>query len=263
MLRSSGLLVLCTGAAHAHTLSEVTVEESGAQQAAVRFNVSWSPGQLQRGRVSLIVSRDLTSEPRLSVSSTFSNVAQVFSFPVDATRGTAAFPSPPGTADFYGYPFDTLDDFPEGKVNVQAVLTPYELYNRSDGHSLWLPSFNSFEYSEDYDSYGWADVTTVFGGAKGLSAPHALYSKPSLQHWSPKGGSLVQLELSEAVPEFPAPLPETEFSKYVSITSPRLSKFWGRPVNVSAWVTLPAGFDAHPEARYPLIINHGNPWPWP
>ena len=37
-----------------------------------------------------------------------------------------------------------------------------------------------------------------------------------------------------------------------------LSAFWGQPVNVSAWVTLPAGFEAHPEARYPIIVNHGH-----
>ena len=50
----------------------------------------------------------------------------------------------------------------------------------------------------------------------------------------------------------------THLSTDVTITSPALSEFWGRPVNVSAWVTLPAGFDTHPAARYPLIINHGH-----
>ena len=40
--------------------------------------------------------------------------------------------------------------------------------------------------------------------------------------------------------------------------SPMLSKFWGQPINVSAWVTLPAGFDTHPTVRYPIIVNHGH-----
>ena len=40
--------------------------------------------------------------------------------------------------------------------------------------------------------------------------------------------------------------------------SERLSKFWGRDVYLAAFVTLPWGFDTHPEARYPLVINHGH-----
>ena len=46
--------------------------------------------------------------------------------------------------------------------------------------------------------------------------------------------------------------------KYVTLKSARLSQFWGRLVNVSAWITLPAGFNEHLQARYPLIINHGH-----
>jgi hypothetical protein len=227
---------------------------AAGSSADVRFNVTWTPGELKRGRISLIVSRDLSREPRLSVGSTFSNAAQLFSFPVDATSATASFPSP----EQHGYPFPSLDDFPEGPVNVQAVLTPYEQYNRSDGHVLWLPGFNSFTYSEDYDSYGWAEEPIPFGGAKGLSAPGAMYSHPRLHDWSPKGQGVLQLRLDQKVADFPPPPAETTYSKYVSITSPRLSTFWGRSVNISAWVTLPAGFDAHPQARYPLIINHGH-----
>ena len=47
---------------------------------------------------------------------------------------------------------------------MQAVLTPYEQFNRSDGHKLWLPGFDSLTYSEDYDSYGWAEEPIAFGG---------------------------------------------------------------------------------------------------
>jgi hypothetical protein len=93
----------------------------GAQTAevAATFDVSWTPGDLQRGRLSLIVSRDLTSEPRLSVGSTFANAAQIFSIPVDATTGAASFPS----AKQFGYPFTSMADFPEGPVNVQVRIS--------------------------------------------------------------------------------------------------------------------------------------------
>ena len=248
-------MMVATIAALLGALSSVCATAAG-ELGTVRFNVSWPPRGILRGRVSLILSRDFETEPRFNVGSTFGATAQIFSYAVDdATAGSAGFPAPDLQV---GYPFASLDAFPDGPVMVQAVLTPYVQYNRSDGHVLWLPSFDAFEYSEDYDSYGWAEVAVPFGGAKGLSAPNALYSKPSRLQWAVQGGDTVHLALSEQVPPFPPPPPETAYSKFVSIPSAHLTSFWGRPVNVSAWVTLPAGFDKHPEAKYPLIINHGH-----
>ena len=34
-----------------------------------------------------------------------------------------------------------------------------------------------------------------------------------------------------------------------------LSEFWGRKVELGAFVLLPDGFDQHPNARYPLVVN--------
>ena len=213
------------------------------------IRVSWPPGAT--GRVSLIVSRDLSTEPRLSVGSSFTNAGQIFSVAVNASLGEMTFPAL-GQASF---PFSALEEMGAGDVSVQAVLTPYEHYN-VDGHSLWLPGFNSLAYSADWDSYGWANVTTHFGGKKGLSAEGALYSMPQ-RHKLPLAAA-VDMKLTEEVPKFPAPLAETKMQRYVSLASPRLSAFWGRPVNVSAWVTLPAGWHDRPDARYPLILNHGH-----
>jgi hypothetical protein len=44
----------------------------------------------------------------------------------------------------------------------------------------------------------------------------------------------------------------------VRIQSELLSKFWGRSMHLGAHVLLPEGFDAHPNARYPLVIFHGH-----
>src|SRR6185436_5418440 len=46
--------------------------------------------------------------------------------------------------------------------------------------------------------------------------------------------------------------------KHIRIQSERLTKFWGRPMYLGAHVLLPEGFDAHPQARYPLVIFHGH-----
>ena len=37
-----------------------------------------------------------------------------------------------------------------------------------------------------------------------------------------------------------------------------LSEFWGRDMYLGAHVLLPAGFDEHPEANYPLAVFHGH-----
>ena len=61
-------------------------------------------------------------------------------------------------------------------------------------------------------------------------------------------------------PEIP-PIPDrrdTRYVKHVRIHSERLTKFWGRPMELGAVVLLPEGFDEHPEARYPLVVFHGH-----
>ena len=51
---------------------------------------------------------------------------------------------------------------------------------------------------------------------------------------------------------------DTRYVKHIQIQSKRLSDFWGRPVTIGANVLLPEGFDTHPNARYPLVVNHGH-----
>lgn len=247
------LLILLAVVAHTSALTVDISPHRASATGVMNVSVKWVPLPI-RGRLSLIVSRDLRQEPRVSVGSTFTNKGQIFSVEVDAAVGHGIFPAP-GQASF---PFATLEQFPAGAVLLQAVLTPYTLYNRSDGHSLWLPGFRALTYSEDYDSYGWANVSVPFGGAKGLSAEGALFSKPARR--TIPFNAPVELTLSETVPAFPEPPPETAFQKFVSLRSPSLSHFWGTNVNVSAWVTLPAGFHdkAHANARYPLVVNHGH-----
>ena len=92
-------------------------------------SVLWPPTQ-GRGRVSLIVSRDLDAEPRISVGPSFTNAGAIWSVAVDGAAGRVDFPAP-GQASF---PLSDLADFPAGPVSIQAVFTPYELYNRSDGY---------------------------------------------------------------------------------------------------------------------------------
>jgi len=68
---------------------------------------------------------------------------------------------------------------------------------------------------------------------------------------------MIKISLDQVMPEIPDP-PETKFIKHVRIQSKLLTDFWGTPVYLGAHVLLPAGFDEHPQARYPLIVYHGH-----
>ena len=140
----------------------------------------------------------------------------------------------------FGFPMRALSALPPGEYRVQALLNRYETFRRADGRVLELPPDRG-------------------EGQQWRSKPGNLYSKPITIRW--RGGSGMQgattLELSEEIPPV-AEFKETPWVKYVRVRSERLSKFWGRDTYLGAFVTLPAGFDTHPDARYPLVINHGH-----
>lgn len=202
------------------------------------------------GRLFLIASMDLHRNPRETVRPDF-GTSQIFGVDV-FNAGTGAFPSKGSV----GFPFASLSSLPPGNALVQGVLVPYERYDRKDGHSLWLPAWNTFTYSHDQDDYGWTDAKHEFGAGGILTAEGVVFSKPT-QVSLPLQSDL-KLTLEEQETPYPSRPAETENMKHISIRSKCLSEFWGRDVNVSAWVLLPAGFHEHPEARFPLIVNTGH-----
>ena len=140
----------------------------------------------------------------------------------------------------FGFPVRSLADLPPGDYRVQAFLNRYETFRLGDGRVLKLPP-------DKGEGQQWREK------------PGNLYSRPVLLRW--RGGldasPLPKLVLSEVIPPLPQ-FQDTPWVKYVRIRSERLSKFWGRDTYLGAFVTLPQGFDDHPGARYPLVINHGH-----
>lgn len=70
------------------------------------------------------------------------------------------------------------------------------------------------------------------------------------------------LTLAQVVPEPPDPLAErpdvSAALRPVDFISSALTKFWGRDIHMRAWVLLPPGYAAHPNARYPTVyFTHG------
>ncbi len=188
------------------------------------------------GRLLLLLSTDSTSEPRFQIS-TGARTQLVF--------GTDVSGWAPGTergvpADAFGFPIRALKDVPAGTYRVQALLNRYETFRMGDGRVLSLPP-------DKGEGQQWA------------RKPGNLYSSPRTVRWNPSKPVPLTLSLDNEVPAIDDyATKQTKYVKYVRVRSERLSKFWGRDMFLAAWVLLPWGFDEHPEARYPLAINHGH-----
>lgn len=209
-----------------------------APAAGLRFEVSF-PASLtsaaQTGHVILIVSRDTSAEPRFLYHVYQPNVQPGFGLDVHALApGRTAVID--GTV--FGWPLRSVNDLPAGDYRVQAVLNRYEQFPRADGHTVWLPP-------DQGEGQHW------------YSKPGNFYSAPLRVHLDPSSPQTVKVVLDHVIPPIPAPV-DTKWVRYVRIKSERLSKFWGRPMYLGAIVLLPAGYDDHPDARYPLAVDQGH-----
>jgi hypothetical protein len=201
---------------------------------AVSFGAELSTEPLD-GRLLLLISTDDTKEPRFQISDTSLNSQQVFGIDVDGMK--------PGEekifdSDVQGYPVGTFDDLRIDNYNVQALLHRYETFHRADGHTVKLP----MDRGE---------------GQQWSRAPGNLYSTPRKMEISTQENKTIHIRLDKVIPPIPDP-PETKYIKHERIQSELLTKFWGRPMYLGAHILLPEGFDTHPNARYPLVINHGH-----
>ncbi|MEX0879962.1 MAG: alpha/beta hydrolase-fold protein [Thermoanaerobaculia bacterium] len=187
------------------------------------------------GRLLLLLSRDAKEEPRLQISDDALKSQQVFGIDVDGWKPgqEAAF-----GGDVLGYPVENLAGIPPGTYQVQALLHRYETFRRADGHTVKLP----MDRGE---------------GQQWSKAPGNLYSTPREITIDPGKPETIAIALNQVIPPIPDPT-TTKYIKHEKILSERLSKFWGRPMYLGAHILLPEGFDAHPNARYPLVIFHGH-----
>ena len=131
-------------------------------------------------------------------------------------------------------PSAALRDVPPGEYYVQAVLHRYETFHRSDGHTVKLP----MDRGE---------------GQHWNIAPGNLYSTPQKITLEPSAGPIA-IVLDQEIPPIPPPQ-DTKYIRHIKIQSALLTKFWGRPMYLSANVLVPEGFDAHTNVHFPLIIS--------
>jgi hypothetical protein len=228
-------LLAAAAAATLHPLAAIAQNPAPSLRFEVTFPAERSRVPLD-GRLLVLISADTSAEPRFQISDA-PGTQQVFGVDVDGWK--------PGEtrivdANAFGYPLRSMADVPRGTYRVQALLNRYETFRRSDGHTVKLPP-------DKWEGQQWS------------RKPGNLYSKPRAVPLDASRADVVRLTLDQEIPpvdDFAKQ--ETKYVKYVKIRSERLSKFWGRDVELGAWVLLPWGFDEHPSARYPLMVNHGH-----
>jgi len=210
--------------------------------AQTTFSVSFPTAQSQQpldGRVLLILARTASPEPRQQVSDAV-ETAQLFGVDVNGLKpGQGALVD----ATVFGYPKRSLRDLPAGDYYVQAVLHRYETFQIKNGPN---GTRNTVKLPMDRGE-----------GQNWRMAPGNLFSKPQRITLKAGGRQTFAVVMDQVNPPIEAPK-DTRFIKHIRIQSKRLTEFWGRPMYLGAHVLLPAGFDEHPEARYPLAIFHGH-----
>jgi hypothetical protein len=215
-------------------------------QAAPRIEVTIANGsQPLTGHLILAIAKDSATEPRFQISEIYKS-AQAFGLDVENLA-----PGKPIVIDetTVGYPLQHLSDLPEDDYYVQGVLNVYQSFHLSSGAILELPPDRG-------------------EGQQWNSKPGNPYSKPQRLHFRPHSDDILRIALDRLIPaDSPDPVPQVEkdgaskWLKYVRVSSPSLSRFWGREIALSAWILLPDGWADHPNAHYPLIIyqDHFHP----
>jgi hypothetical protein len=185
------------------------------------------------GRIILILSANDETEPRFQVRPGV-NAVQIFGVNVD---GLAPDVSVTIDETVFGYPHDSLADLPDGEYVVQAMLHRYDTFNLKNGKTVKLPM------DQGEGQLWWV-------------SPGNLYSEP-VRITVDGQRAPVKIVMDGVIPPLEPPA-DTEYVRHVRMRSELLSEFWGRDMYLGAHVLLPAGFDEHPDARYPLVVFHGH-----
>ncbi|MBZ5560528.1 MAG: hypothetical protein LAO77_25005 [Acidobacteriia bacterium] len=205
----------------------------------LRFSISFPAARSAEpldGRVLLFISDDGRTEPRFQTDQYRANTTRpIFGVDVDGLT-----PGAPVVVDerVAGWPARSLKDVPAGDYYVQAMINRYETFHRGDGKTVKMPM-------DQGEGQQWS------------RKPGNLYSAPVKMHVDPSSGGEIAISMDREVPPITLPA-DTKLVKYLRVRNDRLTKFWGRPMYLGAIVLLPAGWDTHPNARYPLLVHHGH-----
>lgn len=215
----------------------VAADEATTPASAFRVQLSAKAAKTpQQGRLMLLLSNDFSDEPRNQIDHTIKTQAGFGQNVKDWKPGTTVTIDP--SAD--GYPVLRLQDMPPGAYQVQALLNRYDTFRLGDGRVLDLPPDQGEGQHWNIkpgNVYSIPQKITLGAGGRIDGAPS------------------MTIALDQTIAPIAAPK-DTKYIRHIRIRSERLSKFWGRPMYLSAAVLVPEGFDEHPKSRFPLLIFH-------
>lgn len=203
-----------------------------AQTVTVSFPGSVSSKPLD-GRVLFLLSNDPSDEPRMQIDDT-PRSQMIFGVTVDGLKPGEAVTIDKSAA---GYPIRSIEAVPPGDYTAQAVLNIYETFHRGDGKVIKLAPDRG-------------------EGQHWNLAPGNLYSMPQKVQVGP-GSPPIRISLDKIIGPI-APEADTKYIRHLRIQSALLTRFWGRPMYLSAIVLVPEGFDEHPNAHYPEMVFEGH-----
>jgi len=215
--------------------SLVIAQDSGGR--SLTFSVRYSEtlnATDQDGRLVLLLSTNDEDEPRFQVG-TNAETQLMFGRNVEGWN--------PGDgrlidATHIGYPLEDVSAIPAGKYFVQALLNRYQDFHLSNGRTVSLPP----DQGE---------------GQRWNRKPGNFYSAPIEIEIGVTGDYEFELMMDQAIAEITPP-EDTRYIKHIRMRSELLSDFWGEDIYLGAHILLPKGYDENPDARYPLMINHGH-----
>lgn len=189
----------------------------------LRFEVSVAEGLLpgpENGRLIVVLAAPDRKQSPLSLAEDVLNRDSPV-LGIDAHGLAPGHPAVFDTSQTAAFPLGILNGLPAGTYHAQAI----------------------FVWNRDRRAH--------------LMAPGNLVSKPlDVIRGEGAAPSVIQLALTEMLPAEQRP-PETASVRYIEIPSPRLSRFWKRPMSLRAGVVLPPEFDSQPNAHFPLCVVAG------
>jgi hypothetical protein len=228
-------------------LFALALTTSVAAQTPLRIEVTVPSAAPLNGHLILVVAKlpkpgEEAEEPRNQLHETYTSAE---GFGVDADN---LAPNTPLVinASTIGYPLPNLAALAPGDYLVQAVFNKYEAFHMASGKTLMLPP-------DQGEGQHWN------------RKPGNPYSAPVKLHIDPTSLTPIKLTLDKIIPPLPTPEDDlaalqksdpdaARYLRFIRFRSDKLSRFYGRDMYLGAWLMLPAGFDEHPDAHYPLIV---------
>ena len=206
-------------------------------QTGSRFEVSFSaaahPSPIT-GRVYVAISRTSGAD-RGPIAQAGENGVPLYAVDINEL---AAGKSARIDSSTFGHPVQSMRNIPAGEYWVQPFVNVYTKFARADGHTIWA-------HMDQWEGQNWR------------RSPGNIYGEPMRVVFDPASSRAIKLVADKVIPPIVVPA-ETETVKRLKIQSTILTKWWGQPIYLGAVVLLPKDYAKHPEAKYPIVYNHGH-----